>query len=154
MYKQLNAFRVNWLALTRDHHLPHSYGYRQALNLEHSKHCLLTRQNLYWLCHWAATEHFNGSKYYIRTLTSSKFVTSHTSNTNNSIRTLTSSKFVTSHTSNTNNFRTIFVIHWLLVPINTDFKAHPDLLLSRLLSNTNLDFHDTFNIICVMCDLI
>ena len=53
IYKQLNAFRANWLALTRDHHIPHSCGHRRASILQLSKHCLLMRQTLYWLCHRA-----------------------------------------------------------------------------------------------------
>ena len=34
IYKQLNAFGVNWLALTCDHHILHSYGHRQTSNLQ------------------------------------------------------------------------------------------------------------------------
>ena len=35
--QQLNAFRVNWLALLRDHRIPHSYGHRRASNLQLTK---------------------------------------------------------------------------------------------------------------------
>ena len=47
------ASKAFWLALKWDHHIPHSYGQRQASNLQHSKDSLLTRQKLNHLCHWA-----------------------------------------------------------------------------------------------------
>ena len=40
------AMYINWPPLTWDHHIPLSYGHRQASNLKLSK--------LHWLCHWAA----------------------------------------------------------------------------------------------------
>ena len=69
IYKQLNAFMANWLALTRDHHIPHSYCHRGALNLQISKHCLLTCQRLCWLHHWAQyKQYFRVWRSYSQTL--------------------------------------------------------------------------------------
>ena len=40
------ATYINWLLLTWDHHIPHSYGHRHASNVQHTNDGLLTRLKL------------------------------------------------------------------------------------------------------------
>ena len=68
--RMLSQIQCDWFALTRNHHISHSWPQIGLEPLPHSKVCLLTGQIRYWLSHGAVCNSLCGKKVYFYIATS------------------------------------------------------------------------------------